>query len=257
MTLSDLLLGRRLANREQGDVKIGWFAGVPAMGLDGLGSASYGPEAALTILIPLGAASLAWIGWVMAPIVALLAILYLSYRQTIVAYPSNGGAYTVASENLGRGAALLAAAALMIDYVLNVAVGISAGVGALTSSLPVLQPWTLWLCLGVLVLVALANLRGTAEAGLLFALPTYLFIATLLGLLVVGLVHIFASGGHPHAVIAPPPLKPVGEAAGLWLLMRAFAAGCTAMTAPCSRMRTSSVVLCTSTGRRRVVSGTL
>src|ERR1700712_2605871 len=172
MAFIDLLIGRRLSNRDQENRKIGWFEAVPAMGLDGLGSASYGPEAALTILMPLGAASLAWIGWGRAPIVGLLAILYLSYRQTVVAYPSNGGAYTVSKENLGRAASLLAAAALMVDYILNVAVGISAGVGALTSSVPALQPWTLPLCLGILALVTLANLRGTPEASWLFALPT-------------------------------------------------------------------------------------
>src|ERR1700759_5712895 len=115
MAFIDFVLGRRLSNREQDTRKIGWFEGGPAMGLDGLGSASYGPEAALTILMPLGAASLAWVGWVMAPILALLAVLYLSYRQTIVAYPSNGGAYTVSRENLGRNASLLAAASLMVD----------------------------------------------------------------------------------------------------------------------------------------------
>jgi hypothetical protein len=104
------------------------------MGLDGLGSSAYGPEAALTVLIPLGAASLAYIGWVMAPIVALLAILFASYWQTIRAYPNNGGAYIVSKENLGTNASLLAAAGLMIDYVLNVAVGISAGVAALVSA---------------------------------------------------------------------------------------------------------------------------
>lgn len=230
MTLLDICLGRRLANREQHALKIGWFAAVPAMGLDGLGSASYGPEAALTILIPLGVVSVTWIGWVIAPIVVLLAILYLSYRQTIVAYPTNGGAYTVAKENLGRNASLLAAAALMIDYVLNVAVGISAGVGALVSSVPILQPWTLVICLSVLALVALANLRGTAEAGMLFALPTYIFIASFLGLLVVGLFHVITSGGHPVPVVAPPLLHTGGATVGLWLLLRAFASGCTAMT---------------------------
>ncbi|WP_174298899.1 APC family permease [Sphingomonas bacterium] len=228
MTPIDLVLGRRLANREGGEQKIGWIAGVPAMGLDGLGSASYGPEAALTILAPMGAASLAWIGWVIAPIVALLAILYLSYRQTIVAYPSNGGAYTVARENLGADASLLAAAALMVDYVLNVAVGISAGVGALVSSVPALHAWTLPLCLGVLALVAVANLRGTREAGLLFALPTYLFVFSFLALIALALVRLWT--GHAAPEVAPPRLVAGTEAASAWLLMRAFAAGCTAMT---------------------------
>ena len=182
MGLKDLLLGRRLSNRDGETRKISWFEAVPAMGLDGLGSASYGPEAALTIMIPLGAASLTWIGPIMAPIVVLLIVLYLSYRQTVVAYPTNGGAYVVSKQNLGRNASLLAAAALMVDYILNVAVGISAGVGALTSSIPALQPYTLALCLGVLVIVTVANLRGTSEAGLLFALPTYVFIVSFLGL---------------------------------------------------------------------------
>ena len=190
MKLLDILLGRRLANREGEERKIGWAAGVPAMGLDGLGSSSYGPEAALTLLMPLGAFGVAALGWVIGPIVVLLAILYLSYRQTILAYPSNGGAYTVARTNLGPMAGLVAAAALMIDYVLNVAVGISAGVGALTSSLPALQPWTLELCLGILALVALANLRGTREAGWLFAAPTYLFLVSFLGLIGWGLVRL-------------------------------------------------------------------
>jgi amino acid transporter len=230
MAFLDVVLGRRLSNREQESRKIGWFEAVPAMGLDGLGSASYGPEAALTILMPIGAASLAWVGWVMAPIVALLAVLYLSYRQTVVAYPSNGGAYTVSKENLGRLASLLAAAALMIDYILNVAVGISAGVGALVSSLPALQPWTLTLCLGVLLLITAANLRGTVEAGWLFALPTYLFVASFLGLVAAGLWHIASTGGHPQPVMAPPPLAEATGAMSVWLFMRAFASGCTAMT---------------------------
>lgn len=230
MRLVDFLLGRRLANREGETRKIGWVAGVPAMGLDGLGSSSYGPEAALTIMIPLGAASLAYVGWVIAPIVALLAILYLSYRQVLVAYPSNGGAYTVARENLGETASLVAAAALMIDYVLNVAVGISAGVGALTSSVPSLHAWTLPLCLGILALVAIANLRGTREAGWLFAAPTYVFIASFLAIIGWGLVRMLLEGGTPAPVVAPPPLGRATEAVGLWLLLRAFASGCTAMT---------------------------
>ena len=230
MTALDLLLGRRLANSEQDTRKLGWFEAVAAMGLDGLGSASYGPEAALAIMIPLGAASLDWIAPVMAPIVALLVVLYFSYRQTVVAYPTNGGAYTVAKENLGRDASLLAAAAIMVDYVLNVAVGISAGVGALTSSLPALQPYTLALCLGVLALVTVVNLRGTAEAGWLFALPTYVFMASFLGLIAVGLWRVVANGGHPHAVTPPPPLGHAGQMVTAWLLLRAFASGCTAMT---------------------------
>ncbi|HEY0523759.1 MAG TPA: APC family permease [Stellaceae bacterium] len=225
-----LLLGRPLANREQNDRKIGAFEGIPAMGLDGLGSSAYGPEAALTILIPLGAAGLAHIGTVMLPILLLLAVLYVSYRQTIRAYPSNGGAYTVSKENLGVNASLLAAAALMIDYVLNVAVGISAGVAALTSAVPVLHPYTLPLCLAVLALITIVNLRGTLDAGRLFAVPTYLFIACFLLLLAVGIWKAVTAGGHPEPVVPPPGLPGATEAVTVWLLLRAFAAGCTAMT---------------------------
>ena len=230
ISLLRLILGRRLANEEYVERKISAFEGVPAMGLDGLGSSSYGPEAALTMLMPLGAAGLAYIGWVMLPILLLLLILHASYRQTIRAYPNNGGAYTVSKLNLGVGASLLAAAALMVDYVLNVAVGISAGIGALTSAAPVLQPYTLSLCLTTLVLVAVMNLRGTIDAGRAWAFPTYLFLASFLAILAIGVFRTLLSGGHPPVVIPPPRPPRAAEAVSLWLLLRSFAAGCTAMT---------------------------
>ncbi|MGN6489252.1 MAG: APC family permease [Devosia sp.] len=231
MNFYRLLVGRRLANSEYEDRKIGWAEGVPAMGLDGLGSSSYGPEAALTIMIPLGAAGLAYIGPVMGVIVALLAILYLSYRQTLLAYPSNGGAYAVARANLGENAGLLAAAALMIDYILNVAVGVSAGVGALVSAVPALHPYVLPLCLVVVVVVTVANLRGTGEAGWLFALPTYLFIACFVGAIGWGVWQVVSTGGQPVPAEPPPPFAEAAiGTASLWVLMQAFASGCTAMT---------------------------
>ncbi|MDB5397081.1 MAG: ydaO [Rhodospirillales bacterium] len=230
MSLFRILLGRTLANREQAERKIGALEGVPAMGLDGLGSSAYGPEAALTILMPLGAAGLTYIGPIMAVIIVLLAILYASYWQTIIAYPNNGGAYTVSKENLGVNASLLAAAALMVDYVLNVTVGISAGVGALVSALPSFHPYILPLCLGILLLIMMVNLRGTLDAGRLFALPTYLFVASFILLLAIGTYKALASGGHPQPVVAPPALPKATEAVTLWLLLRAFASGCTAMT---------------------------
>jgi amino acid transporter len=235
MKLLDLLLGRKLANREGESEKITALEGVPAMGLDGLASSAYGPEAALTILAPLGLAGLAYIGPITIAVLAVLAILYVSYWQTIEAYPTSGGSYTVARENLGANAGLLAATALMIDYVLNVAVGISAGVGALTSAVPVLQPHTLALCLGILVLVTLVNLRGTLEAGLLFAVPTYLFVLGFGGGVVVyGVWQALLAGGEPVPVVPPPPPPPpemtTAAAVSVWLLLRAFASGCTAMT---------------------------
>ena len=228
--IGSLLLGRRLANREQSETRIGAFEGLPAMGLDGLGSSAYGPEAALTILRVAGAASLAWIGWVMTPVVILLLILYASYWQTIRAYPNNGGSYLVAKENLGTNFSLLAAAALMVDYVLNVAVGISAGVGALVSAAPSLHPYILPLCLAVLVVIVIVNLRGTLDAGRLFALPTYVFVGSFAIVIGAGVFAALHSGGHPRPVVAPPKLTAGTEAVSAWLLLRAFAAGCTAMT---------------------------
>jgi len=228
--LGSLILGRRLANWEREQRKIGAFEGVATMGLDGLGSTAYGPEAALTVLMPLGAASLANIGWIMTPIVLLLLTLYASYWQTIRAYPNNGGAYIVSKENLGTNFSLLAAAALMVDYVLNVAVGISAGVGALVSAVPRLQPYILPLCLGILAVIAIINLRGTLEAGRLFALPTYAFVVSFCVIIGTGVVAALSSDGHPRPLVAPPPLSPATESISLWLLLRAFAAGCTAMT---------------------------
>jgi amino acid transporter len=125
MSILDTLLGKPLASSQEEEQKIGVAAGVPILGLDGLSSSAYGPEAALTILMPLGTVGLTYIGPIIVVILALLTILYFSYRQTIAAYPGGGGSYTVAKENLGLRAGLFAAAALMLDYVLNVAVGIS------------------------------------------------------------------------------------------------------------------------------------
>src|SRR5579862_2396582 len=170
MPLSDILFGRRLATDEEGEHRVGVLAGIPMLGLDALGSAAYGPEAALTLLIPLGAAGLGYVGPISALIIAILGVVYFSYRQTIHAYPGGGGSYTVAKENLGTSAALLAGSALALDYVLNVAVGISAGVGALVSAVPALLPHTLAVCLAVLVLLTVVNLRGIRESGIAFML---------------------------------------------------------------------------------------
>jgi amino acid transporter len=170
--LADALFGRPLATEEEKAERIGPFKGIPIFGLDALSSAAYGPEAALTLLIPLSMAGAAHIWPITVGIVILLGIVYFSYRQTIAAYPLGGGSYTVASENLGDGAGLLAAAALMIDYVLTAAVGISAGVGALISAVPSLEKDTLRLCLLILIIITIVNLRGMQESGAVFMLPT-------------------------------------------------------------------------------------
>ena len=230
MSMWDQLLGRPLSSDEAEDQQIGAVAGIPVLGLDALSSAAYGPEAALTLLLPLGAAGLRYATPIIAVIVAILGIVYFSYRQTIAAYPGGGGSYTVARRNMGPAWGLVAGASLALDYVLNVAVGISAGVGALVSALPALLPHTLSISLAVLTLLTLLNLRGVREAGIAFIVPTYAFVASLGVVMVIGLAKAFAGGGHPAPVVAPPVLPAAIQAAGPWLLLRAFASGCTAMT---------------------------
>jgi amino acid transporter len=228
--IQDLLFGRPLATSEERAEHIGPIAGIPVFGLDALSSAAYGPEAALTLLIPLGLLGVHYIVPVSVAIVVLLTIVYFSYRQTIDAYPRGGGSYTVASQNLGEGAGLLAAAALMIDYILTAAVGISAGVGALISAAPGLQPYTLQLCLGVLLLLTIINMRGVHDTGVVFMIPTYLFTATLLIVIAVGAFQALHYGGHPHPVTALPALPRATALVSFWLLLKVFSSGCTAMT---------------------------
>jgi amino acid transporter len=229
-TLADFMFGRRLSGDEEEHEHIGSLTGVAVLGLDALSSAAYGPEAALTLLLPLGSLGLAYVVPITGTIIAVLLIVYVSYRQTIAAYPNGGGSYTVAKENLGQRSALMAGAALAIDYVLNVAVGISAGVGALVSAVPALLPYTLPLCLAILAMLTIVNLRGTRDSGLTFLLPTYVFVATLVAIVLLGAFKAFAAGGHPLAVVAPAPLPIVGQPVGLWIVLKAFASGCTAMT---------------------------
>jgi amino acid transporter len=230
MSILDLLLGRPLSSREEQGQRVAVLAGIAIFGLDALSSAAYGPEAALTVMRPLGALGNQYLVPISLSIVALLTIVFFSYRQTIAAYPGGGGSYTVARENLGSPAGLLAGSALMIDYILNVAVGISAGVGALVSAAPSLQPHTLAICLGILAAITLINLRGLREAGLIFMAPTYLFVVSLLLAIGIGIFKTLAAGGEPVPVVAPPAFPPQIAAVGWWLLLRAFASGCAAMT---------------------------
>jgi amino acid transporter len=230
MSLGNLLFGKPLANYEESEQRLGPVSGIGVFGLDALSSAAYGPEAALTLLIPLGVAGIAYVVPISFSIIGLLIIVYISYRQTIAAYPGGGGSYTVARENLGQRLGLLAAAALIVDYVLTVAVGISAGVGALVSAVPRLQPYTLGLCLGILAVITLINLRGIRETGKAFMVPTYLFIACLLGAIAAGLIKSLLSGGHPQPVVPPHPLERSAAAVGTWVILQSFASGCTAMT---------------------------
>jgi amino acid transporter len=231
MGLINILFGRPLASSEDEGERITPTQGIPTFGLDALSSAAYGPEAALTILLPLGLLGVQYIVPLTFAVIGLLVIVYFSYRQTIAAYPNGGGSYTVAKENLGNRAGLLAGAALMIDYLLNVAVGISAGIGALVSAVPSLLPHTLAMCLAVLIILTVVNLRGVKEAGTAFVAPTYLFVGTLVVVIMLGFYKVVASGGHPVAVVAPPrQVSAALQAVGLWILVKTFASGCTALT---------------------------
>ncbi|MEV8454105.1 APC family permease [Streptomyces sp. NPDC052095] len=199
---------------------------LPVLSADALSSVAYGPEAMLTVLVLAGAAGLAYSLPVAGVIVFLMLAVGVSYRQTIRAYPHGGGSYIVAGDNLGPVAGLVAAAGLMTDYVLTVAVSIASGVAAITSALPGLTPWTV--PLGVLVIVVLlaGNLRGIRQAGALFAAPTYAFVVAVFALVVAGLVDSARDGFQP----VPAPHVPVTETVGLLLISRAFSSGATAMT---------------------------
>jgi amino acid transporter len=230
MNILDLLVGKPIKTSDERAEQIGPAQGIPIFGLDGLSSAAYGPEAALTLLIPLGLLGVRYLVPISAAIITLLLIVYFSYRQTIAAYPSGGGSYTVARFNLGASASLVAAAALLADYILTAAVGISAGVGALVSAVPRLLPHTVALCVGILIVITIVNLRGVREAGLLFSVPTFLFLGTLLITIGAGLLRVLASGGHPTPAAPLPPPPPVTQAVSYWLLLKVFASGCTALT---------------------------
>jgi len=230
MNILDLVVGKPIKTSDERAEQIGPAAGIPIFGLDALSSAAYGPEAALSLLIPLGLLGVRYIIPISAAIIALLVIVYFSYRQTIAAYPTGGGSYTVARFNLGSPASLLAAAALLADYILTAAVGISAGVGALVSAVPSLLPHTVSMCVGILIVITVLNLRGVREAGLVFAVPTYLFVGTLLITIVAGVLRVLLSGGHPSPVAPLPPPPQMTEAVSYWLLLKVFAGGCTALT---------------------------
>ena len=231
MSFADSLFGRPIATSEERAEHIGAAAGVPIFGLDALTSAAYGPETALALLIPLGAAGVEHLLPIVVTVLCLLVIVFFSYRQTIAAYPGGGGSYTVATENLGTGAGLVAAAALMIDYILTAAVGISAGIEAVVSDQPWLHPHILALCLFVLVVLALINMRGTKESAAAFMIPTTMFVGTLLAAVVVGVWKVIHSGGHPMpAAPIPPPLPATVSALTIWMLLKAFSNGCAAMT---------------------------
>jgi amino acid transporter len=200
------------------------FEGLAALSLDALSSVAYGPQAIVIVLAAAGATALDYTLPVTIAITILLAVLVVSYRQVIEAFPGGGGAYAVAGRHLGRQASLIAAASLIVDYILNAAVGVSAGVAALWSAFPPLYGYRVWICLGVLALITGVNLWGVAESARVFIVPTVAFIIAMAVVIGGGLFR-----SHPDLVLAGH-LPQVTASVGLLLLLKAFASGCSALT---------------------------
>ena len=226
MSFWTALLGRPLKEREAATESIGAAEGLAALSLDALSSVAYGPQAVLVVLVTAGAGALRLTLPITVAIVALLALLVLSYIQVIGAYPQGGGAYAVARENLGGGASLVAAAALLVDYTLTVAVSVAAGVAALTSAFPPLLRFTVPLGVLLVAILTVVNLRGAGESGRAFLPPTLLWITAVFGMIAVGLI---APHAHPAGASSGTPPAAL-ETVGVLLVLRAFAAGCSALT---------------------------
>jgi len=200
------------------------LGGLAALSLDALSSVAYGPEAILVVLVTAGTAALRYSLPITGAIVVLLAALIFSYRQVIEAFPNGGGAYAVSQRHLGRVPSLVAAASLIVDYVLNAAVGVSAGVEALTAAFPSLYGARVWICLGVLALITAANMWGIAEAARIFMVPTIAFIAAIFLVIIVGLTR------SQPAVAMSHTMPQATDTVGVLLILKAFASGCSALT---------------------------
>jgi amino acid transporter len=220
------LLGPPLHSAAVIEERMRKLVALPVLSSDALSSVAYGPEAMLVVLALGGAAAFGYVRLISLAIFVLMVVVGLSYRQTIRAYPRGGGSYIVASDNLGLLPGLTAAAGLMLDYILTVAVSVASGVAAITSAIPSLAPDTVPLGLAVIAVLIAGNLRGVRQAGLLFAAPTYMFILAILLLVAVGVVD---AAGHGFHATPRPPVHAV-EGVGLLLILRAFGSGATAMT---------------------------
>jgi amino acid transporter len=221
-------MGRPLRASEASKEQITPYEGLSALSLDALTSVAYGPEAIIVVLAIAGAGALHLILPITIAIILLLAILVISYRQVIDAYPGGGGAYAVSRANLGANASLVAGASLIVDYTLTVAVSIAAGVASLTSAFPRLSPYTVAICLGILAVITLLNLRGLGDSARAFLLPTFIFIIGLLAIIAVGLI-------HPLGLHQAQPGRSLLSTHGLQvvsvlLILKAFSAGCSALT---------------------------
>ena len=229
--LRRVLIGRRISSEREIHERIGAVKGLAVFASDNISSSAYATEEIMRVAVAAGAGALAITMPLTVAIVAVLAIVVISYQQTIRAYPNGGGSYIVASDNLGTGPGLVAAAALLTDYVLTVAVSVAAGVAALTSIFPALFPdWVVPLGVAFVVALWLGNLRGIRESATIFAIPTYVYLIAIYGLLAIGFWHV-ATGTLPTYHAPPQWIPGQGvEAIGLLLILRAFAAGSVALT---------------------------
>jgi amino acid transporter len=224
-----VLIGSPIPTAREAHERLSKVKALAVFSSDALSSVAYATEEIMKVLVLAGAGTLYLTLPISFVIIALLAIVVISYRQTIRAYPKGGGSYIVASQNLGTLPGLTAASALMTDYVLTVAVSVAAGVAAITSLWPDLLPYTTPMAVAAVALLTLGNLRGIREAGSIFAVPTYAFVAMMYALIGYGLYRIFLGGGVTYV---PPPsaVTPENQSLGIFLLLSAFAQGCTAMT---------------------------
>ena len=224
MTTSDATAARQARTDDDERHRLTALEGLAALSLDALSSVAYGPEAILIVLVAAGTAALKLALPITIAIVVLLTVLVISYRQVIEAFPSGGGAYAVSKQHLGTMPSLLAAASLIVDYILNAAVGVSAGIEALTSAFPGLYGARVWLCLAALALITAANFWGVADAARLFIVPTVAFIVSIAAVIIAGLI-------RSHPVVPPVHSVPSAtEAVGVLLILKAFASGCSALT---------------------------
>ena len=228
--LKRVLFGRPLASDRLEHERLNKKTALAVLSSDAISSVAYATEQTLLVLVVLGAAALNYVVPISGVIVGLLVLVALSYRQTIFAYPGGGGSYTVAKDNLGQSSGLVAAAALLTDYILTVSVSISSGIAAITSAYPRLAPHAVALCVAAVLLLMVMNLRGVRESGIAFSVPTYVFIAIMLALIIWGLVRVLGGDMVPrHATPVAPHPGPLGFAF-TFLILRAFAEGCVAMT---------------------------
>lgn len=233
MKIKDILLGKPLKNTDIKEQKLSRGWGLPLMASDAVSSVAYAGEEILLVLVPvIGLGAFHFVPWITLSIICLLLILIFSYSQIIDHYPNGGGAYIVSKENLGKYPSLLAAASLVVDYIMTVAVSVSSAAEAIVAAFPAIAPYKVWLAIGFVLLITLGNLRGIRESARLFGTPTYIFVACMALLIIVGFIRTVTGNLHPVAYHPSVTQSLSTSMAGLSvaLVLRAFASGCSALT---------------------------